>query len=122
MMYDTSKGGTIFRKYNSVNLGWWHTYKHAALKVWQVFGHSIMAPLWHNLYPNSQFHLKAGLPSILHQLVQLHVSYPHVKDRLDATLQQADLQPRLRNAALDIQFMFEFAIPTVCFVHGVGGG
>ena len=43
----------------------------------------VMAHLWHHLYPGAQFHLKpSSFPSIQYHLILLHISYPHIKDKL----------------------------------------
>jgi hypothetical protein len=116
-MYDKTDGGKLLRTTVSVNLGWWHTYKHACLKLWERFAPTVLAPMWHFLYPNSQFHIKpSSFPSVLYHLLALHMAYPKIKPKLDA---QRNLDPdhthrRFVNTIKDFTFLFEFAIPTVC--------
>jgi hypothetical protein len=115
-MYDRSDGGRLMRTYVSCNLGWWHTYKLVALKLWKVFAPSLLAPLWHHLYPNSQFHIKpSSLASVLYHYLALHWSYPSIKDELTGLLSIPADQTSLRfmNTVKDLIFFFEYAIPTV---------
>jgi hypothetical protein len=115
-MYDRSDGGRLFRTYVSVNLGWWHTYKFLTFRLWQVFARSLLAPLWHHLYPNSQFHYKpSSFASVLYHFLALHWSYPSFKDKLKELLEiPADqTNRRYTNTVKDLIFLFEFAIPTV---------
>jgi hypothetical protein len=115
-MYDLTGGGKVFRQTVSVNLGWWHTYKHAAMKVWERFAPSVLAPMWHFLYPNSQFHVKpSSFPSVLYHLLALHHAYPKIRPKLDAhnALHEDETKRRFRNCIKDLTFLFEFAIPTV---------
>ena len=117
LMYDKSGGGEQFRRYTSVNLGWWHTYKHMGLKVWKLFAPTIIAPVWNHLYPGSQFHLRPkSFPSVLFHLLMLHLAFPKIKERLDKTKESQDehlTNLKLRVAVKDIEFLFEFAIPVV---------
>jgi hypothetical protein len=116
-MYDSEDNGATFRKYNSVNLAWWHTYKHAANKLWEEFAPTVFAPLWHLLYPGSQFHAKIGsFPSLIAHLTYLRVAYPGIKVQLHSLLQRDNLDVHRTNMAANLEFLFEFAIPTVgCF-------
>ena len=113
LMYNLTDGGRRFRFFNSVNLGFWHIYKHCATAIWEEFASSIMAPLWHTLYPDARFYPKTTtLPAMLSLFVQLKVAYPKVRARLQKTM-STELPPRLEAAVSDIKFLFEFAIPTV---------
>ena len=118
--------------FNSTNLGWWHTMKHAALTIWKKFASFLLAPLWHHLYPTSQFHIKPGsLPCVLAHLVILHLAYPAIRANLLrlSTNPTSKMNERLKNAVQDLTFLFEFAIPVVrltgcvwCVWRGVRGG
>jgi hypothetical protein len=116
-MYNKRGGGDEFRKYNSVNLAWWHTYKHASLLIWRRFAPTIFAPLWHNLYPGAIFPIKPSrLVGITTHLMYMFMAYPSFKAELDA-LEGADLPPMLDTLRQDLVFMMEFAIPVVkCFL------
>ena len=119
-MYDRSGGGTRFRTNVSVNPGWWHTYKHAAMKIWERFAPTLIAPLWHHLYPNSQFHIKpSSFPSVQYHFLALHLAYPRIRDKLMAQLENGKHGHRRHlNGIKDMIFFFEFALPTVplfCF-------
>ena len=112
-MYNKRGGGDTFRIYNSCNLAWWHTYKHASLMIWRRFAPVLIAPMWHTLYPRSIFPMKPPrLAPITTHLMYLFHAYPKLKDDLDA-LEACDLEPRFETLRKDIKFMFEFAIPVV---------
>jgi hypothetical protein len=116
VMYDQTGGAKKFRETCSVNLGWWHTYKHAAMKLWERFAPSVIAPMWHCLYPNSQFHIHpSSFPSVLYHLLALHLAYPLIKPKLDSVRDKdpEETHRRYINTAKDFTFLFEFAIPTV---------
>jgi hypothetical protein len=116
LMYDSSDAGATFRKFNSVNLAWWHTYKHAANKLWETFAPTVFAPLWHLLYPGSQFHIRIGsFPSLIAHLTYLRVAYPSIKAQLQTLLRRDNLDVHQTNMAANLEFLFEFAIPTVGF-------
>jgi hypothetical protein len=116
-MYNKRGGGDQFRKFNSVNLAWWHTYKHASLLIWRRFAPTIFAPLWHNLYPAGIFPIKPSrLVSITTHLMYMFLAYPMFKPELDA-LKEEDLSPVLGTMRDDIVFMMEFAIPVVNHAH-----
>ena len=42
-------------------LGTWHVYKQAVLVVWAAAAESLLAPLWHHLYPMDAFFKKPRL-------------------------------------------------------------
>ena len=112
-MYNKRGGGDQFRKFNSVNLAWWHTYKHASLLIWRRFAATIFAPLWHNLYPSAIFPIKPSrLVGVTTHLMYMFLAYPQFKAELDA-LENEDLQPRLNTFRKDLVFLMEFAIPVV---------
>ena len=75
-----------------------------------------MAHMWHNLYPSAQFHRKpSSFPSIQYHLLVLHLSYPAIKDELLQTIADTT-STSLIQVLSNLEFMFEFAIPTVCTV------
>ena len=102
--------------YNSVNLAWWHTYKHASLLIWKRFAKTISAPMWHELYPNSIFPINPSrLVGVTTHLMYLFLAYPKFKADLDR-LKELDLAPRFEAFRKDLVFLFEFAIPVVTCV------
>ena len=112
-MYNKRGGGEEFAKYNSVNLAWWHNYKHASLLIWRRFAPTIFGPLWHTLYPNSIFPIKPSrLTGVTTHLMYLFYAYPKIKAKLDELANQ-DLAPRFDALRADLVFLFEFAIPVV---------
>jgi hypothetical protein len=83
------------------------------LLIWARFASTLIAPLWHYLYPAGQFHCKPGsFPSVQYHLLLLHLSYPNIKPELKAVaaLNNGSSMTQLLN---DFEFLFEFAIPTV---------
>ena len=114
LCYDITNGGATFRKFNGINLAWWHSYKHVSLKVWDIFARDYLAPWWHRLYPGGQFHCKpSSFASVRTHMVMLSLAYPHIKPRLEKALQQASIIKRFKVALSDLEFLFEFALPTV---------
>jgi hypothetical protein len=113
VMYDTTGGGKTFRRWNSTNLAWWHTFKHAALCLWKMFAKTLIAPWWHNLYPGARFFLHpSSFPSVQTHLIYLNLAYPSFRDRLQEMLEE-DIAPRFKVVIKNMIFLFEFAIPTV---------
>jgi hypothetical protein len=107
----------LFRKYNSVNMAWWHTGKHACLKIWEKFSRNLLAPWWHFMYPSHQFFKKpSSFPSVTCHLLLLHLTYPLIKESLDELLADTELAPRFQIHVQDLKFLFEYAIPTVICV------
>ena len=114
LAYNTTGGGRLWRKFNSINLAWWHTVKHASFKIWKEFSQRLLAPWWHEMYPNGQFHVKpSSYPNVQAHLLLLHMSYPKLKWRIQQTMLGEDMQPRYKTFLADLVFLFEFAIPTV---------
>ena len=120
LCYAQPDGGRLWRKYNSCHLAWWHTYKIACYRLWKLYGRTLMAHLWHHLYPGAQFHEKPkSFPSIQYHLILLHVSYPGIKDQLARVRARNDIGSSMKQVLDNWEFLFEFAIPTVlaCHVH-----
>jgi hypothetical protein len=112
-VYNKRGGGKEFAKFNSVNLAWWHNYKHASLLIWRRFAAPLFGPMWHHLYPKSIFQIKpARLTGVTIHLMYMFYAYPHIKANLDA-LAKEDLAPRFEALRADLVFLFEFAIPVV---------
>ena len=114
-MYDESGGGEKFREFASINLAWWHTFKHCGFQIWKRFAATLWAPLWHHLYPSTSFFVKpSSFASIQSNLQCLLLSYPKWKNLLKIQLDRTlDIRGETRIALLDLQFLLEFAIPSV---------
>ena len=98
----------------SVNLAYWHTYKHTAIKCWSMFMFDFFAPLYHHFYPGNIFFLTgASLPKILAHMHYVRLAYPHLREEVENLLRGKKLTPSMHVALLDFQFLCEFAIPTV---------
>ena len=113
MMYiGESFPAQTLRKCASVNLAWWHTYKHVSGAIWKAFANLIFAPLWHDLYPDSKFYVKAQSPldHVVH-FCHLMASYPSVQqDLLDARNKATGTHA---NVIENVLFLFEYALPSV---------
>lgn len=102
----------------SPNLAWWHTYKHAAQQCWWGFLDVVWAPLFHCLYPGNSINPKnkgVSLPLVLAHMQFVRLAYPSFREHLQKVLTFSGLTPAMRVAALDLQCLCEFFIPTVMF-------
>ena len=116
-MYDESDGGAKFREFGSLNFAWWHTFKHACFMIWKYYAKVLWAPMWHHLYPATSFFVKpSSFASIQAHLQCVLLSYPRWKDQLQTVL-DGDVDGEARVALMDLQFLIEFAIPAVNFLH-----
>jgi hypothetical protein len=114
MMYDKSNGGAHFRKYCGVSLGWWHTYKHVALKIWTVFADTVWAPLFHHLYPGTTFYPKMkNLTHVLAMYQCCMVSYRDLVDEARKAVDDLTFRPAARVAMQDLVFVIDYALPVV---------
>ena len=78
----------------SVNLAYWHTYKHAAELVWIGFLPELWGPLFHNLYPHNKLSgggKKPRLPMVLAHMQILRLAYDEFKKDLDELLSDPKL-------------------------------
>lgn len=126
-MYDITDGGEIFRRYISVNLGWWHPLKNAVEKVWQRFSLSVFAPFFHSLYPVNRFPAKSrgpqdGLIHILYLAAAYRQKIPgtrtSIRGKLKELTQRATApysatEPQAVYHLYNLHFLFEYAIPSV---------
>jgi hypothetical protein len=115
LFYDRSGGGKKFRTVASANLAWWHTYKHGAFEVWKKFKDSLIAPLFHHFYPGHIFFPKpSSLVMVLAFFQWIRLSYTGaLKLKLVETIRRNDVSHLMKVALKDLQFLCEFAIPTV---------
>ena len=126
-MYDITDGGSILRRYMSVNLGWWHILKNVVEKLWQRFAVSVFAPFFHSLYPATRFPAKSrgpqdGLIHILYLAASYRQTIPGTRGTIRDKLEQMLAKACEPNSATDpqavyhlhnLRFMFEYAIPSV---------
>jgi hypothetical protein len=119
-MYDPCGLGETLKKYVFLNLGTWHTYKHASLLVWRRFAPVFLAGLYHELYPNSGFYLKPRLAAVTQMLVIVRMAYPRFRDQLKDALLLDGLQPQARICLQNLHDLCEFYIPVVQLCVFVG--
>lgn len=114
MMYDKSDCCVKLRKFTSVHLAWWHNYKWACKKVFEVFGNDFIAGLFHTLFPSVNFNMKfMSHTSINTYLTYIRLAYPSFRDQLAAALQNVDLPISSKTVLLNLQSLCEFFIPAV---------
>ena len=120
MMYDTTDGGRRLRLYNSLNLAWWHTFKHVSMKIWNVFARDVFAHLWHHLYPGHIFFSKpSSFVCVLAHFTWLFMARDQVQNKLAELLTSDDLSPVTRAFACDMDFLLNVAIPVVSVCRNV---
>jgi hypothetical protein len=116
MFYDDSDGGKNYRMHCGVSLGWWHTYKHVALKIWDVFATTIWAPLFHHLYPGVTFFKKMKkLTQVLAIYQACMVAYRDVYEDLREAVrdEHAKYHGTAKLALKEFEFVFDYALPVV---------
>ena len=114
-MYDRTDGGAVFRKYVSINMAYWHTFKHAAMQIWRFFGNTLFAPMFHYLFPSVAFFTTvSSFPMVQAFLQWLKLSYPEVRDLLNEAIRVQDPGTPALCLLQDMKFLFEFIIPAVC--------
>jgi hypothetical protein len=114
LMYDQSGGGALLRQHCSINLGWWHTYKHVCLKVFQEFAPTVFAPLHHWHHPGTEFFKDTKrLMHVVCYFQMLLMSYKEVCDQVRTSVADVSLDPAIRVALQNFMFVCDFAIPTV---------
>jgi hypothetical protein len=112
-MYDKTGVGARMRKYVFLNLGLWHTYKHISLLTWRKFGPSVLAGLWHNLWPDSIFFKKPRLQSVTEIFTYLRLAYPSFKDQLQKAIDDDKTNLQSRICLQNIKDLCEYYIPVV---------
>jgi len=114
MMYDPSDGLKRFRKFNGVNLAWWHSFKYGANVIWKEFANEVWGPLWHFLYPAHSFFKKTGkLSATLVHMLYVHMAYPSIEAQLDKLLEDDRISTAAMVMAQDLSFLMKVAIPVV---------
>ena len=112
-MYDTSGCGNLRKRCVSL-LGLWHSYKQANFLIWRRFASTIMAPLFHNLFPTSQFFIKpTTLTQIVNLLTIIRMAYPDFREALLAAIDDVNIDRENRVMAVNLRDLCEFFIPVV---------
>lgn len=80
-----------------------------------VFGVDFIGPLFHRLFPDRNFDIKKmSVPSVTAILSYIRLSYPAVKDELDAAILLGNkVHPTQMNLLTNLRALFEYFIPTV---------
>lgn len=115
-MYDPSGVGRGMRKWAVVTLGTWHPYKQANTLIWHHWAARVFAPLFHDLIPQSKFHLSARLVSITAHLSYVRLAYPMFKAELTEAINFCtDKGNRIVELShlQDLKNLCEFFIPVV---------
>ena len=115
-MYDPSGVGSAMRKWCVVTLGTWHPYKQANTLIWHHWATRVFAPLFHDLIPQSKFHLSARLVSISTFLTYVRLAYPMFKAELaEAITFCTNKGNRIKELShlVDLRRLCEFFIPVV---------
>ena len=113
-MYDKSNMGLQFRKYTSLSLAWWHSYKWVAKQLFKVFSSDFFAPYYHHLFPTQAFHVdKLSLSGISTYMTYMRLAYPAFRTALKEALKTANLSFRQKTLLRNLQDIFECYIPVV---------
>jgi hypothetical protein len=113
-MYDASDGGKQLRKYCGVNLAWWHTFKHVSLLLWRKFAATVWAPLFHDLFPGTQFFAdNKNLSAVLGLFQCMQLAYSSLFAQVREDVADLRIRKERREALREILFVCDFAIPTV---------
>ncbi len=114
-MYDTSGKGKAYKMLTFNSLAWWHSYKAAFLKMYQVFAKDFIAPLFHTLHPAGIFFPKPKyLANVIQIFTYIRMSYPTFKPQLDAAFTDKKLKPHNLCHLQNLRTLCEFLIPAVC--------
>ena len=97
-------------------LEFFHPYKHACEVLWkhQALFYGFLAPLYHHLHPKSTVPVKPKLKILECTFTLLRLVYPSVREHLATGIQRA--YSKNRNALGNVQLLFDFFLPVVCFV------
>ena len=113
-MYDETDGGRLLRMHCSVNLAWWHTYKHTAFKVWEKFGGELFAQMHFTLYPGTTYYKKThNFPAVIANFQMLMLAYEDFQEDLNRTIAENRLSLDKIHQLRELHFILDYAIPTV---------
>lgn len=117
MAYDKTDGGRTLRKYCGLALCWWHNYKHVAQVLWKTYAREFFAPMFHFLYPGTEFYVEnKNFPQLLAHLQMVQIAYAAVRPKLLKVLENPPIRHDGLLAAKELHFILDFAIPTVSAV------
>lgn len=97
----------------SVNLGTWHTYKHANALLWKALAFDFWIPLHLDLFPNQSVFKNRNLFKHVWWFNLLRLSYPDWKKPLRKLIGATDDDNVLKNHLLNLRDFMEFFIPAV---------
>jgi hypothetical protein len=115
-MYDPCRVGEALRKHVYINLGTWHVYKHVCLRVWKVYQNTVLAGLFHHLYPNGRVSKHPRLTVVTEIFNLIRLAYREFKNDLDDALGAECTHlhtPCQLTFLLNLRDLCEFFIPTV---------
>lgn len=113
-MYDDSDRAYNLRKYTGVSLAWWHSFKWATAKIMVVFGKDIIAPMFHHLFPTSEYApAKMKLPAMTTYLSYIRLAYPSFRQQLLDLRARGDLSDRQEIWLDNLKDLCEYFIPVV---------
>lgn len=113
-MYDVSNTGVPFRKFTSVSLAWWHSYKWASKLLFKVFSADFFAPYYHHLFPTQTFHIdKLSLSAVSTYTTYIRLAYPSFRKSLKDALAVPTLSFRQKTMLLNLKDICECYIPVV---------
>ncbi len=114
-MYDNSNSGLQFRKFTSLSLAWWHSYKWVSKQLFKVFSADFLAPYYHHLFPTQAFHVdKLSLNGVSTYTTYMRLAYPAFRNRLSESLKTPNMSFRQKTILRNLQDIFECYIPVVC--------
>lgn len=114
MMYDASGLGAKYRTLTFNGLAWWHTYKAACNKLWQLYAKEFFAPLFHAIDPNGWFFMKQKYLSKIVQLFTLiRLAYPRFRAALQEAIRDRHVTPASKQHLDNLHTLCEFLIPVV---------
>ena len=117
-VYDPSGAGQQFGTYVYVNLGTFNVYKHTCRRIWKSFSDTMLAGLYHCLYPGSRLlYPVPGLLVVTELFNIITLAYPLFKPELDAAKMdsgRANWAPYQFAALSNLGDLCTFFIPTVC--------
>ena len=101
------------RKHVFLALGLFHIYLYTSKELVRYCGRYLLAPLYHRLHPNGQFHLNMKLKESAALFTQLRLAYPAVEGRMEIALNDLEIAPWQRTMLENIQFLCIYYIPMV---------
>jgi hypothetical protein len=113
-MYDSSGIGLRLRQRVFVSLGLWHTYKQANLKIYQKYASTVMAPLFHFLFPGTKFYIKPRLVQVVTMFTYIRLSYRSWRKSLQSMMHDLLSVPEpSRTQVQNLHWLCEWFIPLV---------